>query len=136
MPKFPYSSLPGTQNLPVLMPMLPIALRYGESQFLTYALVDSGATSGIIATVIAETLHINWQKIPSKIGYSLSGGFRFHPVELELEIGNNNFPIQLNIVEGISPYQCILGQADLFQKAKIAFERYKREFEITFRRFN
>ncbi len=134
--KIPYSSLPGANKSTVLMPIVPLTLRYKRKTFLTYALVDSGATSAAISTVIADKLGIDWGRISSKVGFSASGIFRFHPVEVEAEIENSSFSLKINIIEGVSPYQCILGEADLFQRAKITFERYKYQFEISFRDFN
>ncbi len=133
--KVPYSLLPGI-NVDILMPMSPIIYRNSKYEFPTFALVDSGATGAIISTVIADALCINWQKIPKKTGLSTAGSFIFHQTEIEVEIYDHSFSLPVSIVEGISPFKCILGQADLFQKAKITFERYNNEFEIDFRSLN
>lgn len=132
--KLEYSPLPG--NKTVLMPLLPVTLLNSTNEFPTIALVDSGATAGSISTVIADALGLKWRKVPRKIGISVSGSFIFHPVRVEIDIFDNQFPITINVVEGISPFHCILGEADLFQRARITFERYKYQFEITFRRLN
>lgn len=129
-----YSPLPG--NKTVLTPLLPVTLINSINEFPTLALVDSGATAGSISTVIADALGVKWRKVPRKIGTSVSGSFIFHPVRVEIDIFDNRFPLTINVVEGISPFHCILGQADLFQRAKITFERYKYQFEISFRRYD
>lgn len=54
-----YSPLPGLEKTGVLAPMLPITFINGKHEFSTIALVDSGAESGVISTVIAEALSIN-----------------------------------------------------------------------------
>ncbi len=118
------------------MPVVPITYRKGRYEFPTFALVDSGATGAVISTVVADVLKISWQKIPKKTGLSTSGAFIFHEATMEVEIYEQSFPIHVSIVEGISPFKCILGQADIFQKAKITFERYKYEFQMEFRRLN
>lgn len=134
--KFKYSQLPTVKSRQVLAPIVPVTFKYKEIKFPTFALVDSGASGAMISTVIADALGIDWDKIPAEIGFTPSGQFRFHTAKIEAEINENIFSISLCVAEGISPYQCILGQKDLFQKAKIIFEAYNREFEIIFRNYN
>jgi len=121
----------------VLAPIVPVTFRHQQTEFPTFALVDSGAAGAVISTTIAESLSIPWESIPASIGFTLSGQFRSHRFDrAEAEINGSTFSLALNIVEGISPYHCILGQADLFQKATITFEGFRKEFEIVFRRMN
>src|SRR5205807_6104303 len=96
----------------------------------TFALVDSGASGAVISTVIADALGIAWDKLPISGGFSVGGTFRSRTFEnLTVEVLGHNFPLKTNIIEGIAPYKCILGQADLFQRAKITFEAYKKAFQ-------
>ena len=135
--KFDYSPLPSITSKKVLVPIVPVTFSYRESEFSTFALVDSGAAGASISTVVAEALGIEWDKIPLSIGFTVSGQFRSHVVEnLEVTIRNQSFTLRVNVIEGISPHHCILGQRDLFQKAKVSFEGYKNEFEIIFRQMN
>lgn len=134
--KIPYSSLPGTESTQILMPIVPVVLINGEYNTPIYALVDSGAVGGVISTVIADDLHIDWKNIPPRMGFSVGGNFRFHSVRLKAEIFDHSFSLKINVVEGISAFKCILGQSDLFQRAKITFEGYRNQFEISFREFN
>ncbi len=135
--KFKYSQLPTVKSKVVLAPIVPVTFKYQDKEFSTFALVDSGASGAMISTVIADALGIQWHKIPTEVGFTPSGQFRFHTVKnIVAEINGNTFSINLSIAEGISPYQCILGQKDLFQKAKIIFEAYNQEFEIIFRNYN
>jgi hypothetical protein len=116
---------------------VPITLSFKETTFSTFALVDSGAAGASISTVVADALGISWEEIPVSFGLSVSGKFRTHVVDdIEVAINSHSFIACVNVIEGISPHHCILGQRDLFQKAKISFEAYKKEFEITFRQFN
>lgn len=130
-----YSPLPGLRRS-VLMPMLPVVFHKGKSQFSTYALVDSGATTSVISTVIAEGLGVEWNKIPTQVGMGVASTFRLHRTKLDIQIFNNKFSLYVNIVEGTSAYQCILGKADIFNWAKIILEGYKKKFHIEFREFN
>lgn len=130
--KIDYSPLPGIEKSKILIPIVPITFFNKKYEFSTFGLVDSGAVSGLISTVIADALQIKWRKIPAKTGYSVSGSFRFHPVSLDGEIYDHRFSLKLNVVEGISAYKCILGQADIFQRAKITFERYKFRRKVKF----
>ena len=134
--KINYSSLPGTESTQLLMPIVPVVLINGKYDTPVYSLVDSGAVAGAISTVIADDLHIDWRNIPPRMGFSVGGNFRFHSIKLEAEIFDHRFPLKINVVEGISAFKCILGQKDLFQRAKITFERYKNQFEIIFREYN
>ena len=118
------------------MPIVPAVLINGKYNTPVYALVDSGAVGGVISTVIADDLHIDWRKTSPLMGFSVGGSFRFHSIKLEAEIFDNRFPLRMNVIEGVSAFKCIFGQKDLFQRAKITFEGYKNQFEITFREYN
>ena len=63
---YEFSLLPGFEKSGVLVPMLPITFIHGKREVPTFALVDSGAESGIISTVIADELNIDWRKHPKK----------------------------------------------------------------------
>lgn len=133
----PYSPLPSITTKILLAPLLPVILKHKRREFATHALVDSGAAGAVISTIIAEHLGIHWRRIPVSYGYSVSGTFRAHKFEkLQASVFDNNFPFIVNIIEGIGPHDCIFGQADLFQRAKITFEAYKNQFEIIFREYN
>lgn len=133
----PYSPLPDIKSKAVLAPLVPITLYNGKYEFSTFALIDSGASGAVISTVIADALGIDWSKIPVEFGFSVGGTFRSHVVkDIKADIYDNEFMLDLTVIEGVSPYKCILGQADIFKKAKIIFEGYKNQFEITFRDFN
>lgn len=134
---FPYSPLPGITTKQVLAPLLPVTLIHKQKEFPTHALVDSGAAGAVISTVVAEYLAINWRKIPMTYGYSVGGAFRTHRFEkLQAEVSDTTFSFAVNIIEGIGPHDCIFGQNDLFQRAKITFEGYKNQFEIKLREYN
>lgn len=135
--RYQYSQLPSITSKEVLAPMVPVMFSYNGNEFATFALVDSGAAGAIISTVIAEALGIDWIRVPVAIGFTLSGQFRSHKIEhMKADIDGNVFTLAIHVVEGISPYHCILGQADLFQKATLVFEGFRSEFDITFRRMN
>ena len=133
----PYSPLPDFKDKIVLAPLLPITFENGKHEFSTFALVDSGATGAVISTVIADALSIKWNKIPVSHGLSIGGSFRSHRFNgLKAEIYDHEFTLSMGIIEAAAPYKCILGQNDLFQRAKIIFEAYKNQFEIIFRSYN
>lgn len=135
--KFQYSQLPTVTSKVVLAPIVPVTFKFKNNEFPTFALVDFGASGAMFSTVIAEILGIEWQSISTGIGFTSSGKFRFHTAKnVVAEISGHEFSLNISVAEGISPYQCILGQNDLFQKAKIVFESYKKEFEIIFRNIN
>lgn len=132
-----YSQLLDVKSKIVLAPIIPVTFIYGKYEFSTFALVDSGATGGVISTVIAEALRIEWEKIPAMHGYTVGGTLRFHRLDkLKANIFDHEFSLSIGIVEGTSPYKCILGQRDLFQRAKVIFEAYKNQFELIFREYD
>lgn len=132
-----YSQLPGITSKVVLAPLIPATLSYNGNDFSGFALVDSGASGGVISTVIAEELGIKWRNIPVSQGFSVGGIFRSHKAEkIKAEIFDYVFQLSVSIVEGISPYRFILGQADLFHQAKISFEEYNKQFTLEFRKLN
>ena len=131
-----YSPLPGLEKTGVLAPIIPVTFINKGYAFSTLALVDSGAEAGIISTVIADKLNIEWRKIPAKSGFSIGSNFRFHPVNINAQIYDHDFSLKLNVIEGIFAFKCILGRRDLFKRAKICFEGYKNQFEVTFRELN
>lgn len=131
-----YSPLPGLEKTGVLAPMIPVTFRNRKYELSTIALVDSGAESGVISTVIADKLNIKWRKIPAKSGFSVGSNFLFHPSNVNALIFDHNFSLKINVVEGIFAFKCILGRKDLFKRARICFEGYKNQFEVIFREFN
>lgn len=132
-----YSILPGLERTGVLAPVIPVTFKNSVYEFPTFALVDSGAEQGLISTVIADALHINWKSIPRKSGIATSGNFLFHPIkDITAVIFDYEFNLDINVVEGINAFKCILGRRDLFQKATIVFEGFKNKFKIEFRELN
>lgn len=133
----PYSPLPDIKSEIVLAPLIPVTFYNGKYEFSTLALIDSGASGAVISTVIADALGIEWKNISAEGGFSVGGSFRFHLIDdIKASVYDNDFMLNLSVIEGVSPYKCILGQADIFKKAKITFEGYKNQFEIVFRDFN
>lgn len=135
--KFKYSLLPGLEKTGVLAPIVPVTFINKNTEFPTFALVDSGAEQGLISTVIADALEINWRKYPKEVGLTSSGQFIFHRVSnINARIENYEFRMTIVVAEGMNAFKCILGRRDIFQQAKITFEGYKREFQIEFRNLN
>lgn len=135
--KFKYSLLPGLEKTGVLAPIVPITFINKNIGFPTFALVDSGAEQGLISTVIAGALEINWRILPKEIGLTTSGKFIFHRVpNLEARIEDYEFRLSIIVAEGINAFKCVLGRRDIFQKAKITFEGYKKNFQVEFRNLN
>ena len=133
----PFSPLPDIKNKVILAPMVPVSFMYKSQSFSTFALVDSGASGAVISTVIADELGIVWEELPVSGGFSVGGTFRSRVFDLlTAEIFDHTFSLKVNIIEGIAPYKCILGQADLFQRAKITFESYRKQLCIEFRKYN
>ncbi len=132
-----YSLLPGLEKTGVLAPMLPITFIHKGNVLPTVGLVDSGAQGALISTVIAEELGIAWEKLPKFIGYTTSGSFHYRVLkDLEVEVFDTKFTIDISIAEGINAFKCVLGRKDIFKKATITFEGYKNVFYMEFRPMN
>lgn len=132
-----YSPLPGLEKTGILAPIIEVTLINGVYEFTTLALVDSGAEQALISTVIAEVLNIDWKKIPRKIGLTTSGNFSFHPVQnIQAKIYEHEFRLNINVIEGINAFKCILGRKDIFKQSSILFEGFNNQFRINFRELN
>ena len=132
-----YSLLPGFERTGVLAPILPITFMHGKYEVPSFALVDSGAEYGLVSTVIAEALNINWVKLLQKQGFTSSGSFLYRTARnIQAEVYNHPFRLSINIAEGVNAFKCILGRNDIFKQAKITFEGYKNQFQIEFRNLN
>lgn len=133
----PFSPLPGLERTGVLAPMVPVTFSNGIHEFATFALADTGAERGLISTVIADSLGIFWHKLPKNTGLTTAGSFTFRIFrDLHVNIYGHEFVMDMNIVDGISAFRCILGRKDLFRRAKITFECYKNQLQIDFRKYN
>lgn len=55
---------------------------------------------------------------------------------MKTEVCGHEFQFSLTVVEALSPYRFIFGQADLFHFAKVSFEEYKKQFTLEFRKLN
>ncbi len=134
---FKYSPLPGLERTGVLAPIVPITFTNGVYEFSTYALIDSGAENAVISTVIADALHIDWSNIKQEKGFGMGSQFLFHRFnDLKANVENNEFVIDICVVEGIYVFKCILGKNDIFKKAEIKFKGYENKFELVFRKMN
>ncbi len=132
-----YSLLPGLEKTGILAPMLPITFIHKGNTLPTVGLVDSGAQGALISTVIAEELGIKWEKLPKFVGFTTSGSFTFRVFkDLEVEVFDTKFTIDISIAEGINAFKCVLGRKDIFKKTKITFEGYNNIFYIEFRPMN
>ncbi|MBU1327517.1 retropepsin-like domain-containing protein [Patescibacteria group bacterium] len=133
----PFSHLPGLERTGVLAPMVPVTFINDSNECPTFALVDSGAERGLISTVIANSLGIEWNKLPKKTGFTTASTFTFRIFrDLKVNVHGHEFIMDMNIVDGISAFKCILGRKDLLRRAKITFECYKNQFQIDFRKYN
>ena len=118
------------------MPIVPVVLTFNGKSVKTIALIDSGSSSTIISTEIAEQLSIPWRSLPEFSGGSVAGEYSFRRVRNGIiEIAQTNGPqltAAFDIVKVKFPFPCLLGQ-DFFEYTKITFERHKKSFEIKFR---
>jgi hypothetical protein len=132
-----FSPLPGFEKTGVLVPVVPVTFSNALNYFPTFALVDSGAERGLISTIIADSLGIPWEKLPKSTGFTTAGSFTYRVFkDLRVNVLGHEFIMDMNIVDGINAFKCILGRKDLFRRAKITFECYKNQFQIEFRKFN
>lgn len=132
-----FSAMPGFERSGIVAPMVPVTFTNEGNDFPTFALVDSGAERGLISTVIAESLGIAWEKLTVNTGFATASTFTFRIFkDLHVDVLGHEFVMDMNIVDGISAFRCILGRKDLFRRAKIGFECYKNQFQLDFRKFN
>jgi hypothetical protein len=122
--KFLVRSHPGGPSQIVTRPVIPIRIRYKTAHLAYETLVDSGADYSIFHAEIGETVGIK-VRTGARISFSgVSGhtqtGFR-HPVELEL--AGRAFSSDIVFAYGLGMPYGILGQAELFKRFIVVFDR-------------
>src|SRR5438552_177035 len=114
------------------LPLLHVRLKNGKNIIDLDCLVDSGASSSVLNTDIADALEIDLSKA-TKTSFEVVGGLTLagatHSVQLQI-VGLDNEWIKIEagfITQDEIP---ILGHSGFFENYKITFHGYRSQFEI------
>jgi hypothetical protein len=134
--QFPYQKVPATNNprepwFP--LPLIKVRLSCNEKTIQVNALIDSGASSSLFHSSIADVLGIDLKAgIPKEFtgitGKTIEAYFHL----IGFQIVGMNSPIEIGVAFTESPgVGALLGQTDFFQHYKVTFERYNQRIEIS-----
>jgi hypothetical protein len=113
------------------VPIITLAIRYGEEWYPVEAYVDSGATYSVFTTQVADRLGLDY-RTGSKV-YVQVGDGGFIPVylhSLEIQVGKHRLTIPLGFSDKLGIRFNLLGRAEIFSYFKVCFD--ERDFLITF----
>jgi predicted aspartyl protease len=131
---FPYTKLPGSPDA-TLRPLVPVRFVYkGRTTLPIFAMVDSGADYSYVTGEIADLLGIKLNKNKPVRSFGVDGSpFLSYESAVEIELGGHRFAAKVLFADKLGAFKVVLGQEDFFYKARIVFERYKWNLEITFK---
>lgn len=145
--KFPYvrvkTRTAAGEAYDVLLPLIPIGVRYRDKTLRYVALLDSGAEMSMFHGQLAEALGLNLahgtQRIFYGVGHGETVGY-LHSVDLEIgglwvtcpvafcpDLARPD-PTQPDQVQGL-PYG-ILGQVGFFDRFRVVFDRRVQQVEL------
>lgn len=113
------------------VPIITLAIRYGERWFPVEAYVDSGATYSVFTAQVAERLGLDYhigQKLYVQVG---DGGFI--PVylhDLKVQIGKHRLNVPLGFSDKLGVRFNLLGRTGVFSHFKVCFD--EQDFVLTF----
>ena len=100
------------------------------------ALVDSGADVSIMDIHIAEMLGFDFKGKPfSGYGRGAGGAYKYWQLpNIETVIEGHGYQFPFVVIQNPNNiWPCILGQKSIFRVAKITFEAFEQQFELSFR---
>lgn len=111
-------------------PLIPIRLHYGDRNVKTYALLDSGSTTSVFRSEIAEDLGIEIHGGKEKILQSASGLIKIYTFALTVEINSERFDMDVGFSHELITSFNILGREDFFDRYRITFDEGNRKIII------
>jgi len=135
--RLPYRALPGTKGREI-WPIINASLSYKRKKFPQpiAALVDSGADVSTMDMLVAEILGFDLKKMEiSGTGAGAGGSYRYWQLpEIDTFIEGHGYKFPFIVIDNSKNlWPCILGQRSIFRVAKITFESFKGQFDISFR---
>ena len=117
------------------VPIITLAIRYGEMWHPVEAYVDTGATYSVFTAQVADRLGLSYRtgrKIYVQVG---DGGFI--PVylhDLEIQIGKHRVVVPLGFSGKLGISFNLLGRTGIFEFFKVCFD--ERDFVVTFTQYD
>ena len=116
------------------VPIITLAIRYGEMWHPVEAYVDTGATYSVFTAQVADRLGLSYRtgrKVYVQVG---DGGFI--PVylhDLEIQIGKHRVVVPLGFSGKLGISFNLLGRTGIFEFFKVCFD--ERDFVVTFTQY-
>jgi predicted aspartyl protease len=116
------------------VPIITLAIRYGEMWHPVEAYVDTGATYSVFTAQVADRLGLSYRtgrKVYVQVG---DGGFI--PVylhDLEIQIGKHRVVVPLGFSGKLGISFNLLGRTGIFDFFKVCFD--ERDFVVTFTQY-
>lgn len=114
------------------MPILKVKLSHNGKHIKVSALVDSGASSSLFHSSMAEALGLDLNSGIKQEFFGISGHSveaYFHLVKFQIIGSSEEQEIALGFTnsDGVG---ALLGQSDFFQRHQVKLDRYKEQMEI------
>jgi len=113
------------------VPIITVAIRYGERWHSVEAYVDSGATYSVFTTQVADRLGLDFRS--GRRLYVQVGDGGFIPVylhDLQIQIGRYRLQASLGFSDKLGVRFNLLGRTSIFSYFKVCFD--ERDFKVTF----
>jgi len=114
------------------VPIVTLAIRYGERWHSVEAYVDSGATYSVFTVQVADRLGLDYRS--GRRLYVQVGDGSFIPVylhDLEIQVGKHRLMAPLGFSDRLGVRFNLLGRVGIFSHFKVCFD--EESFVITFR---
>jgi len=114
------------------VPIVTLAIRYGERWHPVEAYVDSGATYSVFTVQVADRLGLDYRS--GRRLYVQVGDGSFIPVylhDLEIQVGKHRLMAPLGFSDRLGVRFNLLGRVGIFSHFKVCFD--EESFGVTFR---
>jgi predicted aspartyl protease len=116
------------------VPIITLAIRYGEMWHPVEAYVDTGATYSVFTAQVADRLGLSYRT--GRKVYVQVGDVGFIPVylhDLEIQIGKHRVVVPLGFSGKLGISFNLLGRTGIFDFFKVCFD--ERDFVVTFTQY-
>lgn len=130
--RFAYTNSRNSAGESVLLPLLPIVLRFQEQSVAALGLLDSGATVNVMPFALGLQLGAVWEQ--QTVSVRLAGSFGNHEARallVSVVVGDLE-PVRLAFAwTRAENVPLILGQINFFAEFDICFFRAQQAFEVS-----
>src|ERR1041385_7661475 len=130
--RFPYLPVTSGRGDPLLMPLMPVELRFKDGQAVrAHGLLDSGATVNVLPYALGVRLGAVWEAQTTRV--MLAGNLAAQEacaVLVQVRVGNfGSVPLVFAWTRA-EDVPLLLGQVNFFEEFDVCFYRARRQFEV------